>query len=50
MPSSDKKPCSARDAALRGRPSSKISVRRRQRPNNSAALKPAGPPPTMMTS
>src|SRR5688572_24866642 len=50
MPSRDRKPCIACDAALRGRPVSQTSTRRRQRPRMSAALSPAGPAPTMMTS
>src|SRR5687767_1846703 len=37
-------------AALRGRPLSHTSTRRRQRPSTRAALRPAGPPPTMTTS
>src|SRR4051794_23540563 len=40
----------ARAAALRGRPASKTSTRRRHRPSTSAALSPAGPPPTIRTS
>jgi len=38
------------DARFRGRPVSHTSTLRRQRPSISAALKPAGPPPTMTTS
>nr|BFE29994.1 hypothetical protein GCM10010200_022450 [Actinomadura rugatobispora] len=36
--------------ALRGRPSSITRTDRRARPSMSAALKPAGPPPTTATS
>src|SRR5688572_7365525 len=50
IPSRVRNPCSARDAELRGRPSSHTSTRRRQRPSINAALSPAGPPPTMTTS
>ena len=38
------------DAALAGRPVSSTSTRRRARPSTSAALRPAGPPPTMTAS
>jgi len=38
------------EAALRGLPESHTSTRRRQRPRTSAALNPAGPAPTMITS
>ena len=37
-------------AALRGLPLSNISTVRHARPSTSAALMPAGPAPTMMTS
>src|SRR5690348_3042937 len=40
----------ARERALRGRPVSQSSTRRRHRPSSSAALRPAGPPPAMTTS
>src|SRR5688572_30806685 len=50
MPSRVRKPCSPVERALRGWPSSHSSTRRRQRPRMSAALRPAGPPPTMITS
>ena len=50
MPSRVRKPCIAREAALRGLPVSHTSTRRRQRPSISAALSPAGPAPMMMTS
>src|SRR5436190_7172691 len=50
MPSRVRNPCIARDAALRGRPVSHTSTRRRERPRISAALSPAGPAPTMITS
>ena len=48
MPSRLTNPCMACDAALRGRPVSHTSTRRRLRPSISAALKPAGPAPTMI--
>ena len=50
MPSRDRKPCSAWDVRFRGAPASQMTVRRRARPSSRAALNPAGPPPTMMTS
>src|SRR5688500_13674739 len=50
MPSRVRKPCRPVERAFRGRPSSHSSTRRRQRPRMSAALKPAGPPPTIITS
>ena len=36
--------------ALRGVPASMTTTRRRARPSTSAALSPAGPPPTMAMS
>src|SRR5215204_1177164 len=50
MPSRVRNPCMAWDAALRGCPVSQTSTRRRLRPRMSAALRPAGPAPTMTTS
>src|SRR4051812_15989704 len=50
MPSRVRYPCNAPETALRGRPASQTTVRRRQRPRTSAAFNPAGPPPTMITS
>src|SRR5688500_11704318 len=50
MPSRVRYPCSASEAALRGRPVSQTSTLRRQRPRMRAALSPAGPAPTMTTS
>src|SRR4029450_3821813 len=39
-----------RAGSFRGCPASHTSTRRRHRPSTSAALRPAGPPPTMMAS
>src|SRR5678815_5193069 len=39
-----------RAGALRGFPTSHTSTLRKHRPRTSAALSPAGPPPTMMAS
>ena len=50
MPSLPKNPCMAGDRSFRGRPASHTTTLLRHRPNNSAPLKPAGPPPTMTTS
>src|SRR5690349_22328458 len=40
----------AAETRLAGRPASTSSTRRRARPRTSAALSPAGPPPTITTS
>src|SRR6266567_9586192 len=50
MPSRVKNPCIAKLSALRGCPASHTSTRRRHRPRNNAALNPAGPAPTIITS
>ena len=42
--------CNAEERAFRGWPASQSSTRRRHRASTSAALRPAGPPPIMMTS
>ena len=43
-------PCMCAEKRLRGSPPSTTRTRRRERPSISAALRPALPPPTMMTS
>ena len=50
MPSLPRNPCMAGDRSFRGRPASHTTTLLRHRPNNSAPLKPAGPPPIMTTS
>ena len=50
MPSRDRKPCISLEAQLRGVPVSHSSTLRLQRPSVSAALRPAGPAPTITTS
>ena len=50
IPSRDRKPCMCVAGALRGTPASITTTRRLARPSTSAALRPAGPPPTIATS